>query len=82
MIPAPDARSLLPTVPDVLAELVSRCLEKDPVLRASALLIGRDLSALADKLHVAPLEALTRGGPLGHPHPADAATVVEVHRTL
>jgi len=81
-VPAPDARSFLPTVPERLAELTAHCLEKDPVLRPSAHQLGRDLCAVADQLEVAPLEALTKGGPLGRPHPAEAATVVEAHRTL
>jgi len=81
-VPAPDARSLLPTVPDPIAELLARCLQKDPVLRPSARLLGQELCALADKLEAAPLEALTAGGPPGRPNAVEAVTVVEAHRTV
>jgi serine/threonine-protein kinase len=74
-VPAPDARTLLPSVPAPLAELVAQCLEKDPVVRPSARDLGRRLTAVADEREVPPLETLTRDGPLSGPRgPASATT--------
>jgi hypothetical protein len=75
-VPAPDARSLLPSVPEALAELVSRCLEKDPVLRPSARELGRKLAALANERHVPPLETLTSIEPLNGAQKAEPATTI------
>jgi hypothetical protein len=76
-IPAPDVRSLLPTVPDALAELVALCLEKEPAMRPAARRLGRELGELADKLGTGPLEALTRRAAAGRLGPNDGATAPE-----
>jgi serine/threonine-protein kinase len=76
-VPAPDARSLLPSVPELLALLVSRCLEKDPAARPAAQELGAALTSFADELGVPALEALTRGDLPGGPRPAENATTVE-----
>jgi serine/threonine protein kinase len=45
-------------VPKALAELLSRCLEKDPASRPSARDLQKGLAALADERGVLPLEKL------------------------
>jgi eukaryotic-like serine/threonine-protein kinase len=76
-VPAPDARTLLPSVPEALAELVSRCLEKDPILRPSARDLGRKLAAVADEQQVPALEVLTRVEPLTTVPKAEEASTVQ-----
>ena len=76
-VPAPDARSLRASVPAPFAELVSRCLQKDPVLRPSARDLGVALGALADERGAAPLEALAGLGTLDVRTSPKAATVPE-----
>jgi hypothetical protein len=55
---------------------VSRCLEKDPVLRPSARELGRKLAALANERHVPPLETLTSIEPLNGAQKAEPATTI------
>jgi serine/threonine protein kinase len=57
-VPAPDARSLLPSAPKPLADLLSQCLEKDPAKRPPARDVQKRLAALADERGVPPLEKL------------------------
>jgi serine/threonine-protein kinase len=61
-VPAPDVRTFVSTVPELLAELVAYCLEKDPQRRPTALRLGSELAALADEREVGPLEELARRG--------------------
>jgi serine/threonine protein kinase len=76
---APDARSVVPAVPDRLAELVAQCLRKSPTERPSALGLGQDLGAFADGLGLPPLESLEKAGALRARGPAlqPAPTVAE-----
>ena len=76
-VPAPDARSLHESVPGPFAELVARCLEKDPVLRPSARALGLELTALADERRVPPLEALAGLGTPDGAAASQAPTVLE-----
>jgi serine/threonine-protein kinase len=72
--PPPDVRSLSPGVPDPVAELLSRVLDKDPARRPTAGELGRSLAAIADKHEVAPLEVLTTEGPLEPEQPHEDPT--------
>jgi serine/threonine-protein kinase len=58
--PAPDVRSLAPTVPAPLAELVARCLAKDPADRPTAEEVAREAQAIADEANVPALEEVVR----------------------
>jgi serine/threonine-protein kinase len=60
----PDARTLEPSVPAVLAELVAECLKKDPTARPAAAELARRLTAFGDQ-HAAPtLDKLELAGAL------------------
>jgi hypothetical protein len=77
---APDARSVVPAVPERLSELVSRCLKKNAGERPSASELGRELGAIADGLGLPSLESLERSGVLravGPTLPEPAPTVAE-----
>jgi hypothetical protein len=63
-VPAPDARSLSPSVPERLAELVSQCLAKDPAVRPSATELRKSLAAVADERDVPSLAHVRRHGHL------------------
>jgi serine/threonine-protein kinase len=79
-VPAPDARTLDPAVPASLAELVSRCLQKEPAHRPTARELARTLAAFADERGVPALDELTRQGPLGVRSIGALATTVEERR--
>jgi serine/threonine-protein kinase len=59
---APDARSLEPSVPPLLAELVARCLRRSPEERPAALALGGELAAFADGCATPALHTLERDG--------------------
>jgi serine/threonine-protein kinase len=58
-----DVRTIAEQVPESLASLVGRCLQKDPVLRPSARELGQSLRAIADALGTPPLPQATRTPP-------------------
>jgi len=60
MSPAPDVRSLHAGTPAALAELVARCLARDPTGRPSSHDLARALAEIADAGSAPPLEALAR----------------------
>jgi serine/threonine-protein kinase len=60
---APDVRRLATTVPEALALLIARCLEKSPAARPTARELYEKLRALADALGAPALESL-RPAPL------------------
>lgn len=53
-----DSRSLAPDVPTDIADLVARCLEKEPDRRPSAAELAGALGRIADGLGMASLPAL------------------------
>ena len=55
---APDVRKLASTVPEELALLIARCLEKRPAARPTARELQAQLAALADALGVPALESI------------------------
>jgi hypothetical protein len=57
---APDARSLEPSVPAALAEIVTRCLQKEASARPAAEELARALATFADAHGAGPLDALER----------------------
>ena len=80
-IPVPDARSVLPSVPAPLAELVSRALEKEPTLRPSAREMARTLAAIADAEGAPGLDALVRLGPEEGERSVESTRTVEATPT-
>jgi hypothetical protein len=61
---APDARSIVPNVPEAMAEAVGRCLAKEPHARPTAAELAATLVAMADERGVPPLDQLERAGAL------------------
>ncbi|HTB72785.1 MAG TPA: serine/threonine-protein kinase [Polyangiaceae bacterium] len=61
---APDVRSFQAEAPAELADLVARCLERDPEDRPSARELARELSTFADREGVGSLDTLERAGRL------------------
>ena len=57
---APDARSSEPDVPPPLAELVQRCLSRDPAERPAAFELGEALREFADRRSVPAVDVLER----------------------
>ena len=57
----PDVRSVAGRVPDSLASLVARCLEKDPLARPSARELAAGLRDVADALDAPPLTQANSG---------------------
>ena len=55
-------RAIEPTVPTELADLVGKCLEKEPSARPTARELGERLTAFADELGILSLDALHRAG--------------------
>lgn len=60
----PDARTIAPDVPAAMADLVRRCLAKDPAGRPPAAELGQALAAIADDRGVPSLDAMEREGAL------------------
>jgi serine/threonine-protein kinase len=61
---APDARSFSPAVPAELADLVARCLAREPSDRPSAGELAQLMARFADRNHVPSVDALERAGAL------------------
>jgi hypothetical protein len=55
-----DVRSADPTIPDVLAALVSACLDEAPASRPSAAYLGAELGKFADENGAPALHVLSR----------------------
>ena len=72
----PDVRSLHAEAPAAMADLVARCLERDPELRPCARELARELATFADGEGVGSLETLERARRL------QAATSIEPPETL
>jgi hypothetical protein len=72
--PAPDVRSAETSVPDDLAGLVARCLEREQQARPSATELAAALSAFANERDVPALDVLVRDGLIVEMNTADSHT--------
>jgi serine/threonine-protein kinase len=80
--PAPEARSILPSIPPRLSELVARALEPSVATRPAARELGLALGLFADEGDVPALDALIRLGPQGGVHPVGLAPIADTDTQL